>query len=59
MPDNNQEFWTKVDDSRGLRLVQKLRKAPNSDLLWSGNIYVYYTPTHYWEGPGDPPESKI
>ena len=38
---------TKVDDGRGVRNVQKLRRC--GALWWfpDGSMYVYYTPTHW------------
>ena len=47
---NAEEIWTKIDDDRGERNVQKLTRYGN---LWWTNpdrnkgMYVYYTPTHW------------
>lgn len=39
--------WTKIDDEKGTRNVQKLIHEKN--LWWFGDrwMYVYYTPTHW------------
>ena len=41
---------TKLDDERGVRNVQTLRRRGR---LWfiPGGMYVYYTPTHWREAP--------
>lgn len=47
LPKNGEVVETKIDDSDGLRNVQKLKRQNN---LWfhpSGNMYVYYKPTHW------------
>lgn len=38
---------TKIDDSRGCRNEQKLKRRGNLWFLPNGGIYVYYTPTHW------------
>lgn len=49
LPPNGQTVWTKLDDTAGVRNVQRLRR---SDRLWftpeqQNAMYVYYTPTHW------------
>lgn len=41
---------TKIDDAKGARNIQKLKRDSNCDLFWTpdGATYVYYTPTHWW-----------
>ena len=45
---NSVEVWTKIDDDRGERNVQKLTRKGR---LWFTDpvdgMYVYYTPTHW------------
>ena len=40
--------WTKIDDAKGERNVQKLMRQGH---LWftggANSMYVYYTPTHW------------
>lgn len=38
---------TKVDDGKGVRNVQQLKRSGR--LWWTpdGKVYVYYTPTHW------------
>lgn len=38
---------TKIDDSDGVRNVQKLRKRGSLWWLEDGSMYVYYRPTHW------------
>lgn len=45
LPKPGSTVWTKIDDEKGERNVQKLRFENN--LWWSGNTYVYYDPTHW------------
>lgn len=37
---------TKIDDANGARNDQVLTHRGN--LWWAGDMYVYYTPTHWW-----------
>ena len=41
---------TRIDDGKGIRNEQRLRRGGN--LFWTedGAMYVYYTPTH-WSPP--------
>ncbi len=41
--------WTKIDDTNGVRNVQKLKRQGRLWFHESGDMYVYYTPTHYAE----------
>ena len=41
------EVWTKIDDKRGERNVQTLRREGR--LWFGGDVYVYYAPTHWRE----------
>lgn len=47
LPPENVVVETKVDDERGLRNGQTLKRQGN--LWWApdGSMYVYYTPTHW------------
>mgnify|MGYP004499142151 CR=1 FL=1 len=47
LPENGVVVETKVDDGNGCRLVQKLKRKNNLWFLPDGNMYVYYTPTHW------------
>lgn len=42
---------TKIDDSAGERNVQPMKMTKRSEdsrpLWWAGDMYVYYTPTHW------------
>jgi len=42
-------FMTKIDDEKGCRNVQAMKRQGN--LWWypNGSMYVYYRPTHYRE----------
>jgi len=45
---------TKIDDENGCRNIQPLQLLPDVRRLWfvpSGDMYVYYTPTHWAELP--------
>ncbi len=40
---------TKIDDEKGERLVQTLKRGLDNNLLWGPDgTYVYYTPTHWF-----------
>lgn len=47
LPPNGVVVETKIDDDKGVRNVQTLKKSGN--LWWypDGSMYVYYTPTHW------------
>lgn len=38
---------TKIDDEKGCRNKQKLVREGNLWFTPNGNMYVYYTPTHW------------
>lgn len=42
---------TKIDDERGSRNEQDLKRIGNLWFFPSGDVYVYYTPTHWREAP--------
>ena len=49
---------TKLDDEQGCRNVQPLKQVTGAGKLWffpDGEMYVYYTPTHWrpMEGKSD------
>lgn len=46
-PPDGEVVWTKIDDGRGVRNVQTLRRRGN--LFWfpNGHMYIYYEPTHW------------
>lgn len=46
MPEGR-EVLTRILDADGERNVQKLKKQGR--LFWAGDMYVYYTPTHWAE----------
>lgn len=47
LPPENEVVLTKIDDERGCRNEQKLMRRGR--LWWTpdGEMYVYYTPTHW------------
>jgi hypothetical protein len=45
LPPEGKEVDTKIDDAQGERNVQRLKRRGN--LWWAGDMYVYYTPTHW------------
>jgi hypothetical protein len=52
------EVMTKIDDERGVRNEQLMTRQ---DGLWwinGGEMYVYYTPTHWMRVPDTSKESK-
>ena len=38
---------TKIDDEKGVRNVQPLKRQGNLWFYPDGSMYVYYTPTHW------------
>lgn len=46
---------TKIDDGRGVRNEQPLKRLGNLWWFVDGEMYVYYTPTH-WMALPDPPK---
>ena len=50
---------TKIDDEKGVRNEQPLKRERNLWWLASGSMYVYYTPTHWRpERKGHHPEGS-
>lgn len=47
LPPENVIVDTKIDDSKGIRNVQPLMRVKNLWYIPSGEMYVYYTPTHW------------
>lgn len=49
LPPQDVDVETKIDDERGVRNVQKLRR--HSNLWWfpDMSMYIYYSPTHWRE----------
>ena len=49
LPERDVAVWTKIDDGKGERNVCMLCLGSNGRLWWtpSGDMYVYYTPTHW------------
>jgi hypothetical protein len=41
------EVQTKIDDKHGIRNIQTLKRQGNLWFVPDGNMYVYYTPTHW------------
>lgn len=42
-------FNTKIDDADGIRNEQELKLVGKLWFLPDGSMYVYYTPTHWWD----------
>lgn len=49
LPPEGIEVETKIDDWGGVRKVQTLKRQGRIWLLPHGEMYVYYTPTHWRE----------
>ena len=47
LPDNGVVVETKIDDERGERNVQTLKRSGRLWFFPDGSMYVYYTPTHW------------
>lgn len=45
LPNDGVVVWTKIDDAQGERNVQRLKRVGR--LWYAGDMYVYYTPTHW------------
>lgn len=52
---NDVGVLTKIDDEKGVRNVQMLRKIGNLWYFDDGSMYVYYTPTHWAVADGQLP----
>lgn len=46
-PPENTVVMTKIDDGRGVRNEQTLKRMKNLFFHPDGKMYVYYTPTHW------------
>ncbi len=47
LPVNGLTVMTKIDDHKGLRNEQPLKREGNLWFMPDGSIYVYFTPTHW------------
>lgn len=47
LPPENEVVETKIDDSRGCRNQQELKRVGNLWFYPDGSMYVYYNPTHW------------
>lgn len=48
-PKEGRVVWTKIDDEKGVRNEGELVYSNNLWWLKDMSMYVYYTPTHWWE----------
>lgn len=48
-PPENKVLKTKVDDEKDVRNEQDLIKDGNLWFMPDYKMYVYYTPTHWWD----------
>ena len=51
LPPENQVVMTKIDDDKGERNVQTLKRQGRLWFQPNGAMYVYYTPTHWCPAP--------
>ena len=49
LPINNKIVLTKIEDSFGCRMKQRLFRQNNLWFLEDSSMYVYYIPTHWWK----------
>lgn len=49
LPDEGRVVDTKIDDDRGVRNEQPLKRRGQLWYFPAGEMYVYYTPTHWKE----------
>lgn len=49
LPPEESAVETKIDDGRGCRNLQKLKRRGQLWFFPDGSMYVYYTPTHWRE----------
>jgi len=49
LPPEEKVVETKIDNDKGCRNVQKLKRRKNLWFFPDGSMYVYYTPTHWRE----------
>lgn len=54
LPSNGLLVATKIDDKDGLRNECRLRRQNNLWFCHDGSMYVYYTPTHWFDENADP-----
>lgn len=47
LPDDGLVVMTKIDDEKGIRCEQELKRQHNLWFFPDGSMYVYYTPTHW------------
>jgi hypothetical protein len=47
LPPENVPVMTKIDDDKGCRNVQPLKRCGRLWFFADGSMYVYYTPTHW------------
>lgn len=47
LPANGQVVKTKIEDEKGVRNEQELKRRNNLWFTPDGQMYVYYTPTHW------------
>lgn len=47
LPENSLVVETKIDDVRGIRNQQTLKRDGNLWFFPDGSMYVYYIPTHW------------
>jgi hypothetical protein len=47
LPENHVVVMTKIDDEKGPRNEQPLKRQNNLWFYPDGSMYVYYTPTHW------------
>ena len=47
LPENGEVVMTKIDDEKGERNEQPLKRSDNLWFFPDGSMYVYYTPTHW------------
>lgn len=48
-PPQNKILKTKIDDENGVRNEQELKYVHPIWFTPDGKMYVYYTPTHWWD----------
>lgn len=49
LPPDGKVVMTKIDDSKGCRNEQLLKRQGRLWFFKDGSMYVYYTPTHWME----------
>ncbi len=51
MPLNGETLMTKIDDEKGVRNEQLLKRQGGMWIFPDDSMYVYYTPTHWRYAP--------